>query len=64
MAMADEVVQKYAFCSKCGQPAVRSQLIVDGKPVTKITNNSIVIGDKTYEPRCRSCFAKEVANYE
>lgn len=64
MAMADEVVQKYAFCAKCGRPAVRSQLIVDGVPVVKMGKNNIVIGDKTYEPRCRHCFEKEKKTYE
>lgn len=59
MAMADEVVQKYAYCARCGRPAVRSQLILNGEPVTKIEETAIIIGDKTYEPRCRHCFEKE-----
>ena len=63
MAMADEVVQKYAYCSKCGRPAVRSQLIVNGSAVTKMDGSAIVIGDKAYEPRCRHCFEKEKKSY-
>lgn len=59
MAISDEVVQKYAYCSKCGRPAIRSQLVVDGKAVTKMDGTAIIIGDKAYEPRCRHCFEKE-----
>ena len=59
MAMADEVVQKYAYCAKCGRPAIRSQLVVNGIAVTKMDGDGIVIGDTTYEPRCRHCFEKE-----
>lgn len=59
MAMADEVVQKYAYCAKCGRPAIRSQLVINGKAVTKTEGDAILVGDTTYEPRCRHCFEKE-----
>lgn len=58
MAMADEVVQKYAYCAVCGRPAIRSQLIVDGDEVTQPQQGMVVIGDTAYEPRCRHCFKK------
>ncbi len=59
MAISDQVIQKYAICACCGRPAVHSQLIVDGVEVTKMDGNNIIIGDKTYQPRCRRCFKKE-----
>lgn len=61
MALADEVVQKYAYCAKCGRPAIRSQLVIGGKEVTSTNGNTILVGDTTYEPRCRHCFEEEKA---
>lgn len=53
MAYADNVIKKQATCSLCGEPATRSQRLVNGKPAS--INDPIVIVDDniTYEARCR-----------
>ncbi|MBC7169737.1 thymidine kinase [Candidatus Bipolaricaulota bacterium] len=56
LALADEVVKLAAVCTVCGEPATRSQRLVDGRPVTG--GPEVLIGGlKTYEPRCRTHFA-------
>ncbi len=55
LALADEVVKLSAVCTVCGEPATRSQRLVDGRPVT--TGPEVLIGGlETYEPRCREHF--------
>lgn len=55
LALADEVLKLSAVCTVCGNPATRSQRLVDGKPVTQ--GPEVLIGGlETYEPRCRAHF--------
>ncbi|MEI7718713.1 MAG: thymidine kinase [archaeon] len=59
MAIANEVHKLTAACQyevhgkKCGQPATRTQRLIDGKPAP-YKSPIILIGDKTegYQPRC------------
>lgn len=55
---ADSVVHKTAYCSVCGQPALFSQRLVDGKPFLK-KGHPVFIGNSEYEPRCRKHFITE-----
>ncbi len=55
LALADEVVKLSAVCTVCGEPATRSQRLVDGKPATG--GPEVLIGGlERYEPRCRDHF--------
>lgn len=55
LALADEVVKLAAVCTVCGEPATRSQRLVDGRPVT--AGPEVLIGGlETYDPRCREHF--------
>lgn len=55
LSLADEVVKLAAVCTVCGEPATRSQRLVDGKPVT--AGPEVLIGGlESYEPRCREHF--------
>lgn len=55
LALADEVVKLSAVCPVCGEPATRSQRLVDGKPTTG--GPEVLIGGlERYEPRCRDHF--------
>ncbi len=55
LALADEVVKLSAVCTVCGEPATRSQRLVDGNPA--IGGPEVLIGGlESYEPRCREHF--------
>lgn len=55
LALADEVLKLTAVCTVCGNPATRSQRLIDGKPVTD--GPEVLIGGlESYEPRCRDHF--------
>ena len=60
LLMADNPIQKHAYCSCCGEPAFYTQLLdgTSGKPVTKAESN-VVVGEALYEPRCRNCYVHE-----
>ncbi len=56
MALADTVDKLHAVCVKCGQPATRSQRLIDGKPAPA---DDVVIkigGSEVYEARCLDCY--------
>lgn len=58
LALADEVLKLQAVCVKCGQPATRTQRLVNGQPAS-LSGPLIVIGDaEKYEPRCRNCYVE------
>lgn len=60
LALADEVTKLAAVCTQCGDPAIRSQRLVDGKPVTG--GPEVLIGGlESYEPRCREHFLPPAA---
>jgi len=55
LALADEVLKLTAVCTICGNPATRSQRLVNGKSVTE--GPLVLVGGlETYEPRCREHF--------
>ena len=55
LALAERVDKLQAICVVCGEPATRTQRIVDGVPAD-FDDPIIVIGAKeAYEARCRSC---------
>ncbi len=55
LALADEVLKLSAVCVRCGQPATRTQRLVDGKPATG-GPEVLVGGQESYEARCRACY--------
>lgn len=55
LAIAEEVDKLSAVCIKCGEPATRSQRLIDGYPAS-YDDPIIVVGAKEmYEARCRHC---------
>jgi thymidine kinase len=55
MALADQVTKLTAICMVCGEPATRTQRLIDGVPAP--ANSPLIViggmGDETYEARCR-----------
>jgi len=55
LALADEVTKLTAICVACGEPATRTQRLIDGGPAP--ANSPLIViggmGDETYEARCR-----------
>ena len=54
MARADKVDKLQAICMKCGEPANRTQRLVDGKPAHYNDPIVIVGAAEMYEARCRA----------
>ncbi len=55
MAMAEYVDKLQAICIKCGNPANRTQRLVNGHPA-KASEPTILVGaSESYEARCRRC---------
>ncbi len=55
LARAEYVTKLQAICVKCGNPATRTQRIVDGRPAS-YTDPTVLIGaSEAYEARCRRC---------
>jgi thymidine kinase len=53
LALAENVTKLTAICVVCGEPATRTQRIIDGKPA-RYEDPLILVGAKeSYEPRCR-----------
>ena len=53
MARAEQVLKLQAICMVCGEPASRSQRLVNGKPA-HINDPIIIVGaSEMYEARCR-----------
>lgn len=58
MAVAEEVTKVHAICVRCGQLAYVSHRIVKGE-------KQVMLGEKEeYEPLCRDCYNKAVAQTE
>ncbi len=55
LALADQVTKLTAICVVCGEPATRTQRLIDGEPAP--ANSPLIViggmGDETYEARCR-----------
>jgi thymidine kinase len=55
MALADQVTKLTAICMVCGEPATRTQRLIDGQPATADSPLILIGGlaDESYEARCR-----------
>jgi thymidine kinase len=55
LALADQVTKLTAICMVCGEPATRTQRLIDGSPAPADSPLIVIggIGDETYEARCR-----------
>jgi len=59
IARADYVKKLQAVCNSCGQPATKTQRLIDGKPA-HIDEPTVIVGaDEKYQARCRSCHRLE-----
>ena len=56
MALADRVDKLQAVCVRCGEPATRSQRLIDGQPAPTDGPVIQVGGAESYEARCRRCY--------
>lgn len=53
LARADKIDKLQAICMKCGEPANRTQRLVDGKPA-RFDDPIVIVGaSEMYEARCR-----------
>ena len=55
LARAESVTKLNAICNVCGQPATRTQRIIDGQPAYEDDPIILVGATEAYEPRCRCC---------
>ena len=55
LALADQVTKLTAICMTCGEPATRTQRLIDGVPAPADSPLIVIggMGDETYEARCR-----------
>ena len=55
LALADQVTKLTAICMVCGEPATRTQRLIDGDPAPADSPLIVIggLGDETYEARCR-----------
>jgi thymidine kinase len=55
LALADQVTKLTAICMVCGEPATRTQRLIDGEPAPADSPLIVIggIGDERYEARCR-----------
>ncbi len=57
MARAERVDKLQAICVVCGQPASRTQRLLDGEPAAFDDPVILVGASEVYEARCRACHA-------
>lgn len=55
LSLADHVEKRQAVCESCGDPATRTQRLIDGEPAPYNSPTIEVGGEEKYEPRCRNC---------
>ncbi|TCS82069.1 thymidine kinase [Tepidibacillus fermentans] len=55
LAKAELVTKLQAICVKCGNPATRTQRLIDGKPAHYHDPVIMVGASERYEARCRHC---------
>ncbi len=55
MAVAEFVDKLQAICIKCGNPASRTQRMINGKPALASEPTILVGAAESYEARCRNC---------
>lgn len=57
MSRAEYIDKLHAICIQCGEPASRTQRLIDGEPAAKDDPVILVGADEVYEARCRNCHA-------
>lgn len=57
IATAEYVDKLQAICNVCGEPATRTQRLIDGEPAHVDEPTTLVGADESYEARCRNCHA-------
>lgn len=55
IARAEYVEKLHAICVECGEPASRTQRLIDGEPASLDDPVILVGAEEVYEARCRSC---------
>lgn len=55
LARAEYITKLQAICQVCGDPATRTQRIIDGKPANYDDPIVLVSAKEKYEARCRHC---------
>ncbi|MDI6740263.1 MAG: thymidine kinase [Candidatus Edwardsbacteria bacterium] len=55
LAEAEKVDKLTAICSSCGEPATRSQRLLNGRPASYDSEVVSIGSSEKYEPRCRKC---------
>ena len=55
LSRAESVTKLSAICNVCGNPATRTQRIIDGQPAYEDDPIILVGATEAYEPRCRKC---------
>lgn len=55
LSRAEYVTKLQAICQVCGEPATRTQRIIDGKPAYYDDPIILVSAKEKYEARCRRC---------
>ena len=55
MALAEYVDKLHAICVKCGNPASRTQRLINGEPANYNDPVILVAAQELYEARCRKC---------
>lgn len=61
MAVAEFVTKMSAICTVCGNPASRTQRIIQSDTDTETSQKQIVVGaGELYEARCRRCFDPKI----
>lgn len=55
LARAEYVSKLQAICVKCGNPATRTQRIIDGRPASYNDPQVLIGASEVYEARCRRC---------
>lgn len=64
LSRAEYVTKLNAICQVCGQPATRTQRIIDGKPADYDDPIILVSAAEKYEARCRHCHQVPRKNHE
>ncbi|MFB6082114.1 MAG: thymidine kinase [Halanaeroarchaeum sp.] len=55
IATAEYVDKLQAICNVCGEPATRTQRLIDGEPAHVDEPTVLVGAEESYEARCRNC---------
>lgn len=55
MAIAEYVTKLQAVCAVCGEPASRTQRLINSEPAHFHDPIILVAASESYEPRCRHC---------